>query len=807
MNPLLLRRSLFLLLCVSGSWSLRVSSWPPANCSRQGLPCSASHNNCMDSSWMDVNVYTPSAPEDLKVSVLESRDDEGQLQPLLLAEWKIKDDGSIHALKATELHVLVMSTNENSCVRFSVNKTLPMRSLSGEQWSFFADMLVLDPGETYIVSVFNIPKPELKHSSYSVSAELRVPGCEDPRMRMTQFCMERGSLWQPGLSVSQVRGGSGLTVSFRPHSLCDEYIIIALCSRTRRAKTAYKTNQKTLNVTFSLDEWPSSCCQFDAEIKPLFPSCGSDCARTKTTVNICPNKTVLSENTADAPLVPPYTFVSCGLVFMCVVAVAVGWVLCRKTGKADYAPAPAQKLLLPKQPPKVLVIYSQDHRLYRDVVLKLCAFLQAKCGTKVLVDLLDTTTVGMVGRMCWLEWQRQQLKNPSDKILVLCSRGVQAKWRAVCGQGRVVLREDVLSPNDDMLTPFLNLSLPDMHQAGMLGKYMVAYFDDISGEEDVPSVFDIAVKYKLMKHFEELFFRILDVEKYQPGQVRHIEGISGDEYFNCPSGRALKDAIETFQAFQLGSPDWFEKECLNGEEDVTDESKQLIAHMQIPPVLECVPLIKRGPPVHVHDVETQQGVHSVHVITPELNPERQLASVVEIAPVLNQETNQSPSSLAEVLTDHLSPHSPRHKPVLLAEPVFNMPPRPDWASLQGEPSAQTPTEDDEEDSLPPMSSHPDHEDQILQSSWDSDLPESSHASRQSCHAAPTEDSLSQPVELDQVLDSSGKGQSSGSDQGYISKMSSQEEPAPVKDPLAALRRLQEEMLQDHLQYFEEPEEN
>lgn len=45
----------------------------------------------------------------------------------------------------------------------------------GFQWSFSADMLVLDPGQSYQVSVFNIPKPELHHSSYDIRKNLLVP--------------------------------------------------------------------------------------------------------------------------------------------------------------------------------------------------------------------------------------------------------------------------------------------------------------------------------------------------------------------------------------------------------------------------------------------------------------------------------------------------------------------------------------------------------------------------------------------------------------------------------------------------------
>ncbi len=30
-----------------------------------------------------------------------------------------------------------------------------------------------------------------------------------------------------------------------------------------------QANQTTLNVTFSLDKWPRSCCQFDAQVNIL----------------------------------------------------------------------------------------------------------------------------------------------------------------------------------------------------------------------------------------------------------------------------------------------------------------------------------------------------------------------------------------------------------------------------------------------------------------------------------------------------------------------------------------------------------
>ncbi|KAG7497132.1 hypothetical protein JOB18_032255 [Solea senegalensis] len=791
-----------LLQCASLSSAVTVLTWPPLSCPRQDLNCTVNTSNCLDIRWLDMNDYTPGSPDELQVSVETRQDEAGHLQPVLAANWKIKDDGSIRYLKATELQVLVMSTNQNLCIRYSFQGTLPMRSPSGEKWSFSANMVVLEPGQRYLISVFNIPKPELLHSNYDVSKEVIVPDCQDSSMQKTQFCIERGSQWEANISLATiptVKGRFVLAVGFSPDSLCDEYLVIVRCS-TFHVQHVYRDNHTTLNVTFSLDKWPRSCCQFHVEIKPFFPQCGQDCVRKKGTLDICRAK----------PDPPPtnvlvYTFVILGVVLIITVAVNM-CIFCRKQGK----PGVHVELKPPPQvqqppPPKVLVIYSQDHYLYRDIVLKLCAFLQDKCGAKVVVDLLDTTMVGVMGRLRWLEWQRQQLKNPSDKVLVLCSRGVQAKWRALCGQGQVTLREDLLSPTDDMLIPFLHLFLPDMHQAGMLGKYMVAYFDDISSVQDIPSVFDVAVKYKLMKHFEELYFRLLDTEKYQPDHVKHVQGIGGDEYFNCPSGRALKDAIETFQAYQLENCDWFEKECVGCEEEVLTEADRLVDPLPIPPVLQCVPLIRNGPPVYVHEVEISENDTSIHVLTPELNPQHSPSSVAEITPILNPEYKLPyPSNRAEGRSDHMYPRSPES--VYTVQSAVNCPPsqRPYWLSVEEGP-LQIPNEDDEDDSLAPssqISAHLYPSRSALQDSLGSNPSESSFTNMQGENLPSSVSSIScsLPVEVEEeeVLGHSGKGPNSGSDQGYISKMSSQHEPTIKENPLVALARLQEALFQQNL---------
>lgn len=215
---------------------------------------------------------------------------------------------------------------------------------------------------------------------------------------------------------------------------------------------------------------------------------------------------------------------------------------------------------------RVLVIYSLDHPLYKNVVLKFCGFLATKCGTEVILDLLDSARLGVFGSVQWLDWHREQIERSSDKILVLCSPGVQAKWRAMCGDKHVLLKEDVHSPVGDMLTPALCLLVPQFIRSTSFEKYIVAYFDGICSENDVPVPFNITVRYKLMKQFEELFFRILDTEKQEPGRMNHIEGLPENEYHRCPSGRALRDAVEAFRAHQLRHPRWFEDQFVESSE-------------------------------------------------------------------------------------------------------------------------------------------------------------------------------------------------------------------------------------------------
>uniref|UniRef100_A0A672NHH5 SEFIR domain-containing protein n=2 Tax=Sinocyclocheilus grahami TaxID=75366 RepID=A0A672NHH5_SINGR len=282
------------------------------------------------------------------------------------------------------------------------------------------------------------------------------------------------------------------------------------------------------------------------------------------------------------------------------------------------------------EPKRVIIIYSLDHPLYKEVILKLCAFMRAKCGTDVTLDLLDSAWLSTIGRIQWLDMQRERISKSSDKVLILCSPGVNAKWKAMCGEHKVRLKEDEHSPIGDMLTPALSLIIPDFVHASSFHKYMLAYFDDVCSEVDVPAPFNVVVKYKLMKHFEELYFRILDMEKHEPGQIKCIEGVRENDYFNCPSGRGLRDAIEAFKNYQLKNPNWFEMELL----DTDDEEEEAILESTFPTdinyssVTECYQLFEE------HNAHTFVSMIKYH------NDEHVLkSSIAETAIILSENSS------------------------------------------------------------------------------------------------------------------------------------------------------------------------
>uniref|UniRef100_A0A4W4HCP7 SEFIR domain-containing protein n=1 Tax=Electrophorus electricus TaxID=8005 RepID=A0A4W4HCP7_ELEEL len=428
------------------------------------------------------------------------------------------------------------------------------------QWSFVLDRIVIEPGLKYQISVSNLPKPDVgRHPRVQT---IIVPG-ELQRLRV---CLENG-----GLYLFHTDNLTSISVNFSLEAwqlqLCDFVFVVSSNIFDSLSVFQFIFNSKKYFNMF-------------LQIKPFFVRCMNNCLDYQQNVHIYMSSSSHDVTDKDEP-----------------------------------------KSILIQEPSKVLIIYSLDHPMYKDIVLKLCAFLRAKCGTDATLDLLDSSWISTIGRMQWLDMQRASLTRSSDKVLLLCSPGVQAKWKAMCRGVRVVTREDARTPMGDMLTPALSLITPDFMHVLSFQKYIVAYFEDICSERDIPAPFNVAVKYQLMKHFEEIFFRLLDKEKHEPGRIKHVEGIRGDEYHSCPSGRALRDAIEAFRAYQLVNPDWFEMEIVDADEDITLEQDEDVK-------INCNRVLQNE--LQVTEIVTRVVISEM--TSPRHEPEESLTMVMHVVP-------------------------------------------------------------------------------------------------------------------------------------------------------------------------------
>ncbi|XP_028286306.1 interleukin-17 receptor A [Parambassis ranga] len=545
----------YLTAAVTASSSLRILD-DRLNCSQPGL------DQCkINRPMVKPRQQAPTGPERDSVQVGVRVDKHGHA-PVLYVRWKINADASYKVLNGSNINIMDESTNQSVCVQFSYS-IIRWQYPDNEQRTLSLDGVTVQPEHTYTVSVWNLPEPDLGH--YRVSQKYTVPDCFDETIQKAQMCVEKGSLWDPQMSAT-VTDKKAVVVEFKAAQYSERYQVSIHSGGFHYTKNISKENRTTLNVTFEFN----SCLRWEMlfVIQPFFIRCENDCRRFNKTFNH--NK----DNFSDCQSQTLFVLAAVALIVLGGFLAYLRWKTFHK-GPQDTSSSAAKgqlEVFQVQERRRVLIIYSLDHPLYKNVVLKLCAFLMTKCGTEVVLDLLDSTRLGVLGGIQWLDWHKEQIESSSDKILILCSRGVQAKWRAMCSDKKVFLREDSCSSVGDMLTLSLSLIVPHFICSGSYKKYIVAYFDDICSEEDIPAPFKITVRYKLMKQFEEVFFRILDTEQHEPGRVKQIDGLSGDKYHQCPSGRALHDAIEAFCAYQRKHPRWFEDELLEIAELEVEET-------------------------------------------------------------------------------------------------------------------------------------------------------------------------------------------------------------------------------------------
>ncbi|XP_025256470.1 interleukin-17 receptor A isoform X2 [Theropithecus gelada] len=563
-----------------GGASLRLLDHPALVCSQPGLNCTVKNSTCLDDSWIHPRNLTPSSPKDLQIQLRFAHTQQGDLFPVAHIEWTLQTDASILYLEGAELSVLQLNSNERLCVKFEFLSKLRHHH---KRWRFTFSHFVVDPDQEYEVTVHNLPKPIPDGDPNHQSKNFLVPDCEHTRMKVTTPCMSSGSLWDPNITVETLEAQQ-LRVGFTLWNESTHYQILLTSFPHMENHSCFEHmhhvpaprpedfHQRS-NVTLTLHNL-KGCCRHRVQIQPFFSSCLNDCLRHSVTVS-CPEMPDTPE-----PIPGP------------------GNEKCSNDTKyTDGLPA-ADLTPPPLKPRKVWIIYSADHPLYVDVVLKFAQFLLTACGTEVALDLLEEQAISEAGVMTWVGRQKQEMVESNSKIIVLCSRGTRAKWQALLGRGAPVrLRCDHGKPVGDLFTAAMNMILPDFKRPACFGTYVVCYFSEVSGDRDVPDLFGAAPRYPLMDRFEEVYFRIQDLEMFQPGRMHRVGELSGDNYLRSPGGRQLRAALDRFRDWQARCPDWFERENLYSadDQDAPSLDEEVFEEPLLPPgtgIMKRAPLVR-----------------------------------------------------------------------------------------------------------------------------------------------------------------------------------------------------------------------
>ncbi|XP_072001015.1 interleukin-17 receptor A isoform X2 [Engystomops pustulosus] len=587
----------------------------------------------MDLSWIRPFNWTPAAPASLEVMTKIGVSEKGDHVPVLHITWTVRADSSIRDLQGVEISVLDISLNRPLCVQFQFANTFPSQwDQNNRAWKFYFNNFEVGPGKEYEVSVQHLPRNREKSQENRLEQRVMTPDCSDKDMLLTETCCKLGFCWNYNISVEITE--SEVIVEFSPRSDAHKYGVEVFIERImkRQSKTIDQVSSDRVQVNFS-NFASFDPCWYNISVWPYMEPCNTDCVR-KSYVPKCPTTTTVF--TTPAPLDPFRVWpIAAILTIAAFTAVILFWrfqACIHQQDPEPKNPSPPPPTLASK---KVWLVYSADHKLYVDVVIRLADFMRVDWGLDVVLDQLESHEIGVRGVMPWLGHQKEQIEKTNGTILILCSPGAQAKWRALQDRQkeRVTLPEDASYMYGDLFTPALTLIFPDFQKAKPYDRYLVAYFNDLFTHEDIPSLFEICPCYPVVDKLKDLLFRIQRIEQNQPS-VQY--DVCLKEY---PSYAYLLSAIEQCRAWQQQHLDWFGKECppVGGqdEEDLEEEvghecTRRIHPKIRQPETAISMvnPRIIEQAPVQIVNPSLVRGPTSVYVV-PRLNEEPSPVTVLQ----------------------------------------------------------------------------------------------------------------------------------------------------------------------------------
>ncbi|XP_078465556.1 interleukin-17 receptor A-like isoform X2 [Lampetra planeri] len=543
---------------------------PPISVGRVGVLCvpcgltaAANHH-----SWFTPASWTPSAPRSLSLSVVVAPGAGGRRTPWLRASWEVNPDGSINHLDGAELIITHGSKSHHIIFNFSKVPFPRRNNQLGQNWEFSFDQYEVEPSDYVTVTVYHLPRPSTGQDDAHVQDSIKVPGIN----------------WDPKMNITLA--SNSLRVFFNTAPYFDHYTLAVFFRRednrdcfkemeTNVMKGAYDATESAVFIISSLER---HCDHVTVKIRPFNTCCKSLCKGRRSSFVID------AEGGPRSPLV--YASVGGALALLFVVTLIVAalrtarpqaragkaWTVHRGgSSESDQRrqhhaspphTTPDHQLERPRDPPTLLILYSLDHALFKDVILSFASLVQAHCSVKVALGLWSSVEVARRGPLAWVAARRQAARETGGRVLLVCSRGVAAKWEAhraaaaCAGEEGAALRLGAESHAGDHFSMALPLICADLGTPSLLGKYAVVYFDEVSNKKDIPDVFTPAKTYKLTSQLGKMCQMLSNLNS---ATRRHKQV---KDWNVSASGKALCDAIKQFKLYQKLNPKWFEDECL-----------------------------------------------------------------------------------------------------------------------------------------------------------------------------------------------------------------------------------------------------
>ena len=204
----------------------------------------------------------------------------------------------------------------------------------------------------------------------------------------------------------------------------------------------------------------------------------------------------------------------------------------RRSIEDDFAAMKFRRL------PRIFMVFSDDHPLHREVVLKFASVLEADFGFQVILDLYDRKNVHL-DPVAWLEQSLQV-----DKVLVIWSPCVKAREQRKCNVY-------------DMFLPVLKQVKHDIHFGEDASKYVFVKFEYVC--ENLPadlfsdriSCFDIPLR------FENLIYTLSgDRECWKRENV--LDKFASPRYLDDSDyGKAFKRTLAKMLSVATENPKWY----------------------------------------------------------------------------------------------------------------------------------------------------------------------------------------------------------------------------------------------------------